>query len=390
MTGKQLRMPDVGEGLASAEIIRWLVQIGDQVKEDQPLVLVETDKAQVEIPAPVSGTVTGRRGAEGDLVKVGELLVVIDEGAPDGSSAAASAAGAMAPRHVLASPYTRRMAAERGIDLSTVTGTGPHGRVQLADLDATTAEPTVATTPSPAAPRARDENVVIQLRGVRRRVAQSMTQSLQVPHIFEFREVDATALLAVHTVLKEELQREGVRFSPLPLLMMATIRALLRHPNFNAAYDDKREQITQFPAVHLGMATATEDGLIVPVLHDADRLSARELAQAIGHAADRARRRQASVEELSGASFTVTNFGSYGTWLGMPIIRPPEVGIAGFGRISEKVLAVDGRPEVRPVLPLVVAADHRVNDGAHLGAFVTELARVIAQPALLLIQPGAR
>lgn len=447
MSNGEFRMPDVGEGIAQAEIIEWLVTVGDKVAEDQGLVLVETDKSQVELPAPTSGTIRSLHAEVGGVVGVGELLVVIDDGTLEetGGQNAGDAQGGVAdiarPRRaqpqgtgtgdpgslsqsgasdetpaptpapvmdggvavttpsgrVLASPYTRRLAVSREIDINTVRGTGPHGRVQVSDLD----DPRSVDEGSGSAPstsealvqpdRARvshagsaRENTVVPIRGLRRQIARSMTLSLQVPHVLEFREIDASALLAAHQVLKAELGHDGLKLSVLPLLMAATIRALHRHPNFNATYDADREEVMQYGGVHLGMATATDDGLIVPVLHDADLLSIDGLSLAIDRAADRARRRQASPEELSGGSFTVTNFGSFGTWLGTPIIRRPEVGIAGFGRISEKVIAVDGAPAVRPVLPLVVAADHRINDGAHLGAFVGEITKTLSEPVLLL------
>lgn len=443
MSNGEFRMPDVGEGIAQAEIIEWLVTVGDRVAEDQGLVLVETDKSQVELPAPTSGTIRSLHAEVGGVVGVGELLVVIDDGTleetggldagdaqagaadiarprraqPQGSGTgghgslsqggASDEAPAMArhggvaadvlPGRVLASPYTRRLAVSREIDINTIRGTGPHGRVQVSDLDDLrsvdegngSAPSTSEALVQPDRARVSQagsarENTVVPIRGLRRQIARSMTLSLQVPHVLEFREIDASALLAAHQVLKAELGHDGLKLSVLPLLMAATIRALHRHPTFNATYDADREEVMQYGGVHLGMATATDDGLIVPVLHDADLLSIDGLSLAIDRAADRARRRQASPEELSGGSFTVTNFGSFGTWLGTPIIRRPEVGIAGFGRISEKVIAVDGAPAVRPVLPLVVAADHRINDGAHLGAFVGEITKTLSEPVLLL------
>lgn len=416
MSIESFRLPDVGEGIAEAELVEWVVKVGDRVEVDQALVVVETDKSQVELPSPYAGTVAALHGDPGDRIRVGAVLVEItcpdvvlapsipaagEQHAPRPALARGQTTpGTGAP--VLASPYTRKIAAERGISLHDIVGTGPHGRVQLTDLppDAGPAPSALGIalpaddlpTPGdgrrvPPAGRTMTQtrpDVVVPLRGLRRRIAESMTTSLAVPHILEFREVEATPLLAAHRVLKDELGRSGVRLSVLTLLMLATIRALKRHRQFNASYDVTTETLTQHGSIHLGMATATDDGLIVPVLHDADALTPRELAEAIDRAAERSRTRTAAPAELTGGTFTVTNFGSFGTWLGTPIIRPPEVGIAGFGRITDKVIPVRGKPKVRPVLPLVVATDHRFNDGAHLAAFVTDLAAALFEPALLL------
>jgi pyruvate dehydrogenase E2 component (dihydrolipoamide acetyltransferase) len=427
----EFRLPDVGEGIAEAELLDWFVEVGDAVEADGLLCSVQTDKSIVEIPAPAAGTLLERCAEPGDLVEVGALLVVIKgstafvrgtqaqdqaaRGGPDVGPAAAevdaggdSAAGGSARstpsaprRRPLASPRTRRLAAQRGIDLHHLVGTGPHGRILEADLEnpqpdsgdgaARTAEAPSGTRPSGAASTRgrmrRDESrtdEVIELRGLRRSIARSMTEALTIPHVTEFREVDATNLLAARAALKPAFDARGLRLSVFPLLLKSVIRALALQPSMNATYDASTETLTQHAGVHLGMATATDDGLIVPVVRDADLLTLSELTEEVDRLAERARTRTATQDELTGGSFTVTNFGSFGTWIGNPVIRPPEVGIAGFGRITEKVVAVDGQPAVRPVLPIVVATDHRINDGAHLAAFVNALADVVAQPLLLL------
>lgn len=211
-----------------------------------------------------------------------------------------------------------------------------------------------------------------------------MTEALQIPHVTEFREIDATGLLEAHAVLRPRFEETGLRLSLLPLLVKACTWALARHPSLNATFDAEASRITQHRSVHLGIATATDDGLMVPVLRDSDELSLRETAAGIERLVHLARTRTAAPQHLSGGTFTLTNFGSFGTWLGTPIIRPPEVAIAGFGRVEEKVIAVDGAPVVRPVLPIVVACDHRINDGAHLAGLVSDLAAALRQPLLLV------
>ena len=419
----EFHMPDVGEGIAEAEVLQWFAEVGDVVVTDQPMVQVETDKSIVEIPAPATGTLLKQCVPVGKVAKVEALLAVIGDpgalgdvptGPPstpaaaeapvpdrDGSSIAPSVAGATGPtvlagasdpaaarKRPMASPRTRRLAVQRGIDLTAIEGTGPHGRILEADLDHPRQVNGSPAASSAAASAARAgvsrANEVVELRGLRRSIARSMTEALAIPHVTEFREVDATNLLAAQSALKPAFEAKGVRLSMFPLLLKVVMRALAIQPSMNATYDAATETLTKYAGVHLGMATATEDGLIVPVIRDADTLNLMELAVEVERLAERARRRTATPQELTGGSFTVTNFGSFGTWIGNPVIRPPEVGIAGFGRITEKVIAVDGQAVVRPVLPIVVATDHRINDGAHLAGFVNAVADAVAQPLLLL------
>lgn len=422
----EFSLPDVGEGIAEAELIQWLVAVGDTIAEDDAIAIIETDKSQIELPAPISGTVTTIGPAEGDVVPVGGLLLTIvaegtdaagisvgppvreSLGQPDSPADATAADVVDVPAPTsearrpgsdrpLASPSTRRLARQRGIDLSAVTGTGPHGRITSANLDNVNAavagmdksESTHLTIPTPAkgshrAPHRQPEDKVIKLHGLRRQISRSMTEALKIPHINELREIDATELLAAHALLKERFNRDGMRLSVLPILVKACVWALARHPSFNARFDVENEQVTQFGSVQFGIATSTNDGLIVPVIHDCEQLSLREIAQEIDRLANASRARTVAPEDLKNGTFTLTNFGSFGAWLGMPIIHPPEVAITGFGRIGDKVIAIEGQPVVRPVLPIVVSTDHRINDGADLGGFVADLAAALTQPLLLL------
>lgn len=413
----EFHLPDVGEGIAEAELVEWMVAVGDTVIEDQAIVVIETDKSQLELPSPVAGTVTSLGAAEGTVVKVGSLLISIAtsnarasvEGAVREPSAQADQAdpGPLQHRETptvnpadatgqpglrpLASPSTRKLARSKGIDLSQIIGSGPHGRILAIDLDGpittvtdNTPIETVVKATAPERDRSERTETVIELRGLRRQIANSMTEALRIPHVTEFREIDATAILAARATLKPHFERDGIRLSILPFLAKACAWALARNPSFNARFDADAGRLTQFDAVHLGIATSTDDGLIVPVLHDMDQLSLRQIAREIDPLAEAARTRKASLAQLSGGTFTLTNFGSFGTWLGTPIIHSPEVAIAGFGRIQDKVIAIDGSPAVRPVLPIVVAADHRINDGADLGALVSDIATVLLDPILLL------
>lgn len=403
-------MPDVGEGIAEAEVLEWLVEVGDHVTADQPIVQVETDKSVVDIPAPVTGTLLKQAIPRGEFVKVEQLLAIIGDpgslpeepdvpatetptgGGPDDDTRRTDEAPRViaseptAPRkRPMASPRTRRLARQQNVDLATVVGTGPHGRILESDL-ASSAPSTPSAPAAAATHRTTTDRTdeVVQLRGLRRSIAQSMTEALTIPHVTEFREVDASNILAARAALRPAFEANGLRLSVFPLLLKAVIRALEIAPSMNATYEATAGTLTKHAGVHVGVATATDDGLIVPVVRDADLLNLTDLSQEVERLAERARTRSATPDELTGGSFTVTNFGSFGAWLGNPVIRPPEVGIAGFGRITERVIALDGQPVVRPVLPIVVATDHRINDGAHLAGFVNALAEAVAQPLLLL------
>lgn len=398
------KLADVGEGIAEAEVIEWLVTVGETVKEDQPVVVVETDKSQIEIPAPVTGIVKSLGAKVGDVLAVGSSLMQIEATgtvSKDIASHAVAPAGELKPTanseiaparatsvRPLASPSTRKLAASLGISLDVVTGSGPNGRITAQDVKNSNSEVKATVVSNDSSPRVSQADgsgvTMIQLRGLRRQIATSMSEALRIPHITEFKEIDATALMALRSELVPQFEKEGIKFSVTPLLMRACVLALQNHPSFNARFDSEMGEIRQYDDINLGFATATEDGLIVPVMRKANDFTVAMLAKQTEQLAELAKTRKATPEQLGGGTFTVTNFGSFGTWLGTPIIRPPEVAIAGFGRISEKVIPVAGAPAVRLVLPIVVAADHRINDGAHLGAFVSDLAKLLLNPESLV------
>jgi pyruvate/2-oxoglutarate dehydrogenase complex dihydrolipoamide acyltransferase (E2) component len=400
------KLADVGEGIAEAEVIEWLVAVGDAVKEDQPVVVVETDKSQIEIPAPVTGIVKSLGAKVGDVLAVGSNLMQIEATGKVSNDIASHAAAPVTETkqtskqtstparatnvRPLASPSTRKLAAALGISLDAVTGSGPNGRITADDVTnaksgSTSSDSTnVTSDPAPAAQADGNGITLIQLRGLRRQIATSMSEALRIPHITEFKEIDATALMALRSELAPQFEKEGIKLSVTPLLMRACVIALQNRPSFNARFDSEMGEIRQYDDINLGFATATDDGLIVPVMRKANDFSVTKLAKQTEQLADLAKTRKATADQLGGGTFTVTNFGSFGTWLGTPIIRPPEVAIAGFGRIAEKVIPVDGVPAVRMVLPIVVAADHRINDGAHLGAFVSDIAKLLLNPESLV------
>ena len=434
MSEYQFNLPDIGEGLGEGEIVRWLVEPGSLVKADQIMVEVETDKAVVEIPAPVSGTLKTVGGGPGDVVAVGTLLAVIktdgngDSGAgtsavaPVLASPAAGPAPALEPAsepepiapvpaattdpasrsgRVLAAPATRKRAVELGVNISSVTGSGPQGRVTREDVEraASGAVPAqapaaagVAAARAPAITRPATVRIpppervdeVVPLRGLRKTIAESMTASLQVPHITDWYQADATELVAARTLLKDEFAAQGVKLTFLPFFIKACALALQRVPSMNAVLNVEKSEITYRKRFNIGIATATEAGLIVPVLHDADLKSIFELAVEISELAELTRTRKVPRERLMDGTFTITNFGSYGARMGTPIIRPPEAAIAGFGSIRDEVVPVDGAPAVRPILPVCASTDHRLNDGEHLWTFVRTVTEMLEKPTRIL------
>ena len=416
MSELEFKLPDVGEGLDKGVIVAWRVAEGDTVTVDQIIVEVETDKAIVEIPAPATGTVIKLGAAVGETLGVGEILAVLetdsvggitkdsepaDRAAASGAPPAAALPTPPAPTpgtspggRVRASPATRKLARSLGVDLQAVAGTGSRGQVTRQDVLAHRDTP-VQTPPSavkgqasakPAAiPAPSGEDRVEPLSGLRRQIALNMDLAWRtVPHIFTLEEIEATRLVEARRALNDDRADDAPRMSYLPFFVKACVAALSAHPRFNASLDLENESITYHHRINIGIATATPEGLIVTVVHDADRKSLNEIAAEIDTLAALARERRVTVDQIRGATFTISNYGSYGAWMGTPIVRPPEVAIAGFGRIREAVVPVDGVPAVRTMLPMVVSTDHRMNDGEHLGAFLSSIVHYLSEPVRLL------
>jgi pyruvate dehydrogenase E2 component (dihydrolipoamide acetyltransferase) len=376
----EFRFPDVGEGIDAGELVEWHVSEGQSVREDDPMADVQTDKAIVTIPCPTTGVVLELRINEGEMVGVGEVMAVFE---PHGASAAAPqpafAAPLAAPARPQASPAVRKRAADLGLDLAQVQGSGPQGRIELADLEPASGD---GGGDAAASPRGR----VVPLRGVRRTIARAMTESWQtIPHIIDYREADATGLLQWRQSLRDQADDEPLRgaLTLTPLLVAIAVEALRKHPYVNASVDLEREEITLHDEYNIGIATATDDGLLVPVLRHADARNVHELALEADALVRSARERRLRPDQLSGGTFTVNNYGSLGVWLGTPIIKPGEVANLGLGRVQERPVAVDGQVVVRPIVALSVSGDHRVLDGHTLGAFVSDVVALIEDPAPL-------
>jgi pyruvate dehydrogenase E2 component (dihydrolipoamide acetyltransferase) len=423
-------LPDLGEGLVEAEVIRVLVKEGEVVREDAPLLEVETDKAQVEIPSPMSGRVQTVHVAPHQTVRVGEVLVTFADGdapktvppaagAPQAPSAAPDTASA-SPREgpVPATPATRRLARELGVDLRAVRGSGSGGRVTDDDVRAAAASP--ATTdgapaaPAPPAPPAATgarEPVARPLARVgleppalprfeqwgpverqplshlRRTIAERMALSAAlVPHVTHFDRADITELDALIRRNLEPARERGVTLTLTSFLLRAAALALRDHPQFNASLDAAAGELIVKRYRHLGVAVATDRGLIVPVLRDVDRKSLLELARELAALAQRVREGKATLDDLRGGTFTITNLGALGGTGALPIINHPEVAILGVARAREEAVVRDGQIVARLMLPLTLTFDHRVADGADGARFAADIVRRLEHPDWLLLE----
>jgi 2-oxoisovalerate dehydrogenase E2 component (dihydrolipoyl transacylase) len=404
MTVREFLLPDLGEGLEDAEVVAWRVAKGDQVELNQVLVEINTAKALVEIPAPWEGQVEELLAAEGEVVKVGQPLVSIRVSAP--SSAPEQAPESPKPKRqpllvgygveeeenvpapgrgsstagtrergqpVPASPPVRRLARELGVDLTTVSGSGPDGRVTREDVIK------VAGDAEPATSSETTEEVQrIPVRGIRRMIAEKMaTAAREVPQVTTFLTVDATALQAFRGELAGGSAR---RITPLPIVVRALVEVCKDHPRLNSSFDAARQEIVVHRRFHVGIATDTEQGLLVPVIRDADSLGLVALSAEIGRLTEAARAGKAAPGELIGSTITVTNVGTFGAEYGTPIVNYPEAAILALGVVEARALVVDGEVQARPAVTLSLTFDHRVLDGAEAGRAMRSLKSLLESP----------
>lgn len=403
----EFKLPDIGEGVTEGEIVKLHVKEGDEVREAQPLVDVMTDKVTVTIPSPVAGRVSQVVAREGERVRVGQVLLRITTqqaatqpaatpvsgGAASGPQSVAQQTQPAAEGRVLAAPAVRRLARELGVDLSRVRGTGPGGRIteqdvrQYAEAAKSAAVEVVrppALSPAPQPPsgvgpiaEALEERV--PLRGLRRSIAEKMAKSAYTaPHVTHFDEVDATTLTRLREMLKPAAEKKGIKLTYLAFIVKAVCVALKEYPYLNASLDDEKKEIVLKKYYNIGIATAVPEGLVVPVIHDADKKSVFEVAGEIARLSEAARQNRLTLEDVRGGTFSITNIGSIGGIYATPIINHPEVAILGVYRLAKKpVVAGDGSIVVREVLPITLTFDHRVIDGAVAASFVERLKRVL-------------
>ena len=493
----QFHLPDLGEGMAEAELVRWLVKPGDRVALDQVIAEVQTDKAVVEIPSPAAGAILTLEVAEGQTVPVETLLLTIEDEGQDGipstptETALGSAGRTPAPvvavagapadanvqareevgqlmaassahatpvtsgnnnagtdgaradspdgsgrwseasvapqRRALATPAVRRLARELGIDIAALRGSGSAGRVLAEDLRAAspaisgqrraagatstistdadadtiaagvaTPATTPATTPAsratmPGETEAKGEagpaEERLPLRGLRRRIAENMMFSTStMPQVTSLVEVDAAGLVALRRAVKPAADAQGVALSYLPFIVKALVQTLRQYPYINGSIDDSSKEIVLKRHYHIGIATATPDGLLVPVLRHADRLTVLDVGRELTRLAEAGRARKLGIDELRGSTFTISNYGAVGGYFATPIINPGESAILGLGRIVERPWVVEGRVEPRPILPLSFTADHRLIDGELAMRFLASLTAVLENPGTLMLE----
>ena len=406
----EFKLPDLGEGVVEGEIVKWLVKPGDTVEEDQGVVELMTDKATVTVPAPRAGKVVSLHGKEGEIAKVHHLLLTLEvSGAapataapahaasqpPATASAAAPARAVESTAKVLATPVTRRMAREHGIDLAAIAGTGPQGRVLKADVQA--ALDLGRAEPAQPAPRAKlvplpsaGADQRIPLRGLRRKIAEKMVRSkFTAPHSLFVEEVDVTELVALRKRLNESLAASGdtLKVSFLPFICKALVPVFRRYPALNANFDDAAQELVQRGSYNFGIAAATDEGLTVPVVKDVDRLTVRQLAEEISRLAAGARDRTLKLDELSGGTFTITSLGTNGGLFAMPIINYPEVAILGIHRIRKRpAVTDDDEMVVREMMNVSLSFDHRVIDGLVAAEAVGALVQLLEHPESLLLE----
>ena len=394
------KLPDLGEGTVSAEVVSWHVKPGETVAEEQVLVEVMTEKAAVEVPSPVSGTVISTRGEPGEMVAVGSELIVIETGDASGPQAPEEPAGkpagapgalaepAPAEGRIMTSPANRRRAHEAGIDLRQVQGSGPQGRILRQDLEAHIAGDAQGA-PRPRRAEAGDaepQREEIKVIGVRRLIAQRMSQSKRdIPHFSYVEEVDVTELEALRRHLNSRLAAGEPALTYLPLLVVALVHVLREFPQCNAHYDAERGVIIRHRAVHVGVATQTSEGLKVPVVRDAQGRSLWEIAAEMRRVTEAARVNTATREELGGSTITLTSLGKLGGIASTPIINAPEVAIIGVNRALERPVVYQGAVSVRRMMNLSSSFDHRFVDGYDAAAMIQALKERLEHPATLFM-----
>lgn len=421
------KLPDIGEGVVEGEIVLWHVKVGDSVAEDDDIVDIMTDKATVTIPSPTSGIVTEFSGEVGDMVAVGSTLVTFST---DGNTAnqvekepvleeiikpvveekiilepvkeektkqipklipAVTQSKQITPSNrnsrVLASPAVRRRAREAELDLSIISGSGPAGRIRHADLDAyIAAGGTVTGAPPTSYSTKRTGTNEIKVVGLRRKIAEQMVKSkFSIPHFSYFEEIDVTELEELRQMLNASRDDNQPKLTYLPFIMMALAKIMPNHEECNALYDDENNIVTQHSAIHLGIATQTDRGLFVPVVKHVEAMDIWQSAAEMQRVSGAARNGTASLDDLSGSTFTITSLGRDGGLGATPIINHPEVSILGIHKAREMPVVKDGKVVIRRIMNISSSFDHRIVDGANGAALIQALKRMLEYPALIFM-----
>lgn len=415
------KFSDIGEGLHEGKILKWYFKVGDKVKEGDTLVVVETDKVNAELPSPVNGVIIKLGAAEGEMIHVGETVVLIDDGkgseeptstktaaepvseesAPGvigeiqvsseiiGASNENTASNESKKARVLATPAARKVARDLGVDIQTIKGSGPSGRVMKSDIEkaAKPVTPVAASVPViPVTVSRQGDVTIVPITKLRKSIVKAMTISKQViPHTVLMDEVVIDDLVALRDRAKVSASQKGIKLTYMAFIIKATTLALRDFPMFNASFDHVKEEVIIKNFHNIGIAVDTADGLIVPNIKDADAKSIFTLAKELTEIATLTRERKIQLASLQNTTFTITNFGAMDIAFGTPIINHPEVAILGVGKISQKPVVKDGAIVIGHVLPLSIAVDHRIIDGADAGRFLIRVKELLSNPDLMLL-----
>lgn len=414
------KFADIGEGIHEGQILKWLKNEGDTVEEGETLVIVETDKVNAEIPSPVSGTLIKHGAKVGETILVGNTLAVIDDGSggeaevktepekpaePDRTEEEkASVIGEIevsneviesshevkveaGTQRTLATPVARMLARDLGIDINTVKGSGEHGRVLKDDLLKLQTQ-TAVQAPKVAAPKLTVTGDVtrVPITKTRKAIVNAMTISkATIPHTVLMDEANVSALVEFRKNTKELAEKKGIKLTYMAFIMKATLLAIKEYPIFNSSYDDAKEEIVYKNFINLGIAVDTPEGLVVPNIKNANQKSIFELATELQELAEAAINRTLKLDQIQNGTFTITNYGALDALFGTPIIKHPEVAILGVGKIHKKPVVIDNEIKIADILPLSIAVDHRIIDGADAGRFLIRVKEYLQNPTLLLL-----
>ncbi|MEO6952620.1 MAG: dihydrolipoamide acetyltransferase family protein [Polyangia bacterium] len=411
----EFRLPDIGEGVVEGEVVRWMIKEGESVTEDQPMVEVMTDKATVEIPSPRAGRVAKISAPAGEICKVGAVMVTIEvsgaatpatpaaesksnghsQTAPRPATSPASMAPTAGATKVLATPATRKLARELGVDLQSVHATGDNGRVTRADVEAHPSRASDArwgeahSAPPGEGGRERPHPMDVRqpFRGVRKKIAENMHRSRQTAAHFTYvEECDVTELSALRKRAKARAEERGLKLSFLPFIVKAVVAGLKKFPIVNSTLDVEAQEIVLRKRYHVGVAAASEAGLIVPVLKDADQKSLFQIASDLDSLSEKAKTGKASREELTGSTFTISSLGMLGGVLATPIINFPEVAILGVHKIKPTPVVRDGQIVIRDMMNLSISLDHRIVDGYEGAQFLQHVVELLQDPTLMFME----
>jgi len=385
----EVKVPDLGESISEVEVSGWLKQPGEAVTVDEPLIELESDKATVEVPSPVAGVVTEIAAEVGAVLKIGDLLLRIDEGAAaapaerEDSPKVAEDPSSPAKEEPRIMPAAKRVMEERGITVDEVAGTGPGGRVLKEDVPAKAAPPAPSVPPPPSGDRVERRQ---RMSPIRRRIAERLVASQQTAALLTtFNEIDMTRVKALRTLHQEAFTaRYGVKLGFMSFFIKAAVEALRRVPELNAQIAD--QEIVYHDYQDIGIAVGGGKGLVVPVIRNAEMQDFAQLELTIADLAERAGRNKIDLAELEGGTFTISNGGVYGSLMSTPIINPPQSGVLGLHAIQDRPVAVDGKIEIRPMMYVALTYDHRLVDGREAVMFLRQIKDSVEQPERLLLK----